>query len=92
MDVADYMTRTARLTHVTAYLWLVKHAPKVWESVDRYQKRQEHTSPEWYYRRGCRRLFELARSLKPSADRQYSYTAISIRQPGAAAASATIRR
>ena len=67
VDVADYMTRTARLTHVTAYLWLVKHAPKVWDRLDRYQKRQEHTSPEWYYRRGCRRLFELARSLKPSA-------------------------
>lgn len=67
LDVADYMTRIARFTHVTAYLWLVKYAPAVWERMDRYQKRQTHTSPEWYYRRGLRRLFELARILKPSA-------------------------
>jgi processive 1,2-diacylglycerol beta-glucosyltransferase len=67
VDVSDYMTRAARFTHVVAYLWLVKHAPKVWERVDRYQKRQTHTSPEWYYRRGCRRLFDLARALQPSA-------------------------
>ena len=67
VDVADYMTRVARFTHVTAYLWLVKYAPAVWDYVDRYQKRQEHTSPEWYYRRGVRRLFELARGSQPSA-------------------------
>ena len=67
VDVADYMTRTARFTHVTAYLWLVKYAPKIWDRLDKYQKRQTHTSPEWYYRRGCRRLFELAGSLRPSA-------------------------
>jgi processive 1,2-diacylglycerol beta-glucosyltransferase len=35
--------------------------------VDRYQKRQPRTSPEWYYRRGCRGLFELARALRPRA-------------------------
>ncbi|PYS51246.1 MAG: hypothetical protein DMF68_05095 [Acidobacteria bacterium] len=67
VNVADYMTRVARFTHVTAYLWLVKYAPAVWERMDRYQKKQPHTSPEWYYRRGLRRLFELARTLKPSA-------------------------
>jgi len=67
VDVADYMTRTVRFTHVTAYLWLVKHAPKIWDHMDRYQKKQTHTSPEWYYRHGCRRLFGLARNLKPSA-------------------------
>jgi processive 1,2-diacylglycerol beta-glucosyltransferase len=67
VDVADYMTRTVRFTHVTAYLWLVKHAPKIWDHMDRYQKKQTQTSPEWYYRRGCRRLFDLARNLKPSA-------------------------
>lgn len=66
-DVADYMTRPARFTHVTAYLWLVKHAPAVWDRIDRYQKRQTHTSPEWFYRRGCRRLFELARRVRPRA-------------------------
>ncbi len=67
VDVADYMTRMARFTHVTAYLWLVKHAPAVWGRIDRYQKGQDQTSPEWYYRRGCHRLFELARELRPSA-------------------------
>lgn len=67
VDVADYMSRFARFTHVTAYLWLVKYAPSVWERMDRYQKRQTHTSPEWYYRRGARRLFELARELRPCA-------------------------
>lgn len=67
VDVADYMTRMVRFTHVTAYLWLVKHAPAVWDRIDRYQKRQDQTSPEWYYRRGCHRLFELARQLRPSA-------------------------
>jgi len=66
-DVADYMSASARFTHVTAYLWLVKHAPAVWDRIDRYQKRQEHTSPEWYYRRGLRRLFERAREMRPRA-------------------------
>ncbi|MDT5295774.1 MAG: processive 1,2-diacylglycerol beta-glucosyltransferase [Acidobacteriota bacterium] len=67
VDVADYMSALARFTHVTAYLWLVKHAPALWDRIDRYQKRQEHTSPEWYYRRGLRRLFELARRVRPRA-------------------------
>lgn len=67
LDVADYMGAFARFTHVTAYLWLVKHAPALWDRIDRYQKRQEHTSPEWYYRRGLRRLFELARRVRPLA-------------------------
>ena len=66
-DVADYMTPLARFTHVTAYLWLVKHAPATWDRIDRYQKRPPHTSPEWFYRRGCRRLFELARRVRPRA-------------------------
>jgi processive 1,2-diacylglycerol beta-glucosyltransferase len=67
IDVADYMTRTARFTHVTAYLWLVKHAPVIWKSIDAYQKRQPRTSPEWYYQRGCHKLFDLARALQPRA-------------------------
>ncbi|HEX3558167.1 MAG TPA: glycosyltransferase [Pyrinomonadaceae bacterium] len=66
-DVADYMTPLARFTHVTAYLWLVTRAPAVWDRIDRYQKRQTHTSPEWFYRRGCRRLFELAGRVRPRA-------------------------
>jgi processive 1,2-diacylglycerol beta-glucosyltransferase len=67
LDVADYMTATARLTHVTIYLWLVRHAPRLWDRIDRYQKRQQHTSPEWYYRKGCRALFEFTRRLQPAA-------------------------
>lgn len=67
VDVADYMSFAARLTHVTMYLWLVKYAPRVWDRIDRYQKRQPHTSPEWYYRRGCRRLFDLVRQMGPRA-------------------------
>ncbi|HEY6046167.1 MAG TPA: hypothetical protein VIU65_06145 [Pyrinomonadaceae bacterium] len=66
-DVADYMTSLTRFTHVSAYLWLVKHAPTVWDRIDRYQKKQTNTSPEWYYRRGCHRLFELASRLRPRA-------------------------
>jgi processive 1,2-diacylglycerol beta-glucosyltransferase len=66
-DVADYMTPLARFTHVTAYLWIVKHAPAVWDRIDRYQKRQAHTSPEWFYRRECRSLFEMARRVRPRA-------------------------
>ena len=67
VDVADYMTRLTRFTHVDAYLWLVKHAPAAWDRIDRYQKKQTHTSPDWYYRRGCNRLFELAGRLRPRA-------------------------
>jgi processive 1,2-diacylglycerol beta-glucosyltransferase len=67
VDVADYMTRLTRFTHVTSYLWLVKHAPAAWDRIDRYQKKQTHTSPEWYYRRGCHQLFELARRVRPVA-------------------------
>jgi processive 1,2-diacylglycerol beta-glucosyltransferase len=67
VDVADYMTPLARFTHVTGYLWLVKYAPALWDRIDRYQKRQTRTSPEWYYRRGCKRLFELARLGQPRA-------------------------
>ena len=67
VDVADYMTRLTRFTHVAAYLWLVKHAPAAWDRIDRYQKKQNHTSPEWYYRRGCNRLFDLARRVRPRA-------------------------
>jgi len=67
VDVCDYMGRAARFTHVTAYLWLVKHAPRVWERVDRYQRRQPRTSPDWYYRRGCRKLFDFARGVRPRA-------------------------
>jgi processive 1,2-diacylglycerol beta-glucosyltransferase len=66
-DVADYMSPLLRWTHVSAYLWLIKHAPAAWDRIDRYQKRQRHTSPEWFYRRGCRRLFELAQRLRPRA-------------------------
>jgi processive 1,2-diacylglycerol beta-glucosyltransferase len=67
VDVADQMDAVTRFTHVTAYLWLVRHAPAVWDRVDRYQKRQRHTSPDWFYRRGCRSLFDLARRLRPRA-------------------------
>ena len=67
IDVADYMTPTAKFTHVTAYLWLVKNAPQVWDRIDRYQKAQSRTSPDWYYRRGCTPLFRLARKLRPRA-------------------------
>ena len=67
VDVADYMTRFVRFTHVSAFLWLVKHAPAIWDRIDRYQKQQTRTSPEWYYRRGCHRLFDLARRVRPRA-------------------------
>ena len=67
VDVADYMKSLTRFTHVSAYLWLVKHAPRVWDRIDRYQKKQTHTSPEWYYRRGCHRLFGLFRDIRPRA-------------------------
>lgn len=67
VDVAEYMNATTRFTHVTLYLWLVKYLPRVWGRIDAYQKRQPHTSPEWYYRRGCKRLFDLAREINPRA-------------------------
>ncbi len=67
IDVAEHMTFVTRMTHVTLFLWLVKHAPRIWGAIDRYQKRQRHTSPEWYYRRGCARLFALMRQLQPEA-------------------------
>ncbi len=67
IDVAEYMTGWARFTHVSAYLWIVKNAPAAWERIDRYQKKQTQTSPEWYYRRGCRRLFQYARQVRPCA-------------------------
>jgi UDP-N-acetylglucosamine:LPS N-acetylglucosamine transferase len=67
VDVAEYMNAATRFTHVTLYLWLVKYLPRVWGRIDAYQKRQPHTSPEWYYRRGCRRLFELAQRVNPRA-------------------------
>jgi processive 1,2-diacylglycerol beta-glucosyltransferase len=66
-DVGDYMNPVARFTHVTAYLWLVKYAPAVWDRIDRYQKRQPQTSPEWYYRHGCQKLFRLANQMRPRA-------------------------
>jgi processive 1,2-diacylglycerol beta-glucosyltransferase len=67
VEVNDFMTPIARFTHVTAYLWLVKNAPHVWARIDRYQKAQTQTSPEWFWRRHCRKLFDLARELNPSA-------------------------
>ena len=67
VDVADYMTPFARFTHVTAYLWLVKHLPGVWAYIDRFQKKQSGTSPDWFYRRACRALFDLAREIRPTA-------------------------
>jgi processive 1,2-diacylglycerol beta-glucosyltransferase len=67
VDVADYMTSLTRFTHVSLYLWLVKNTPAVWDRIDRYQKKQTSTSPEWYYRRGCHRLFDLARRVRPRA-------------------------
>jgi len=67
IDVADYMLPLAHFTHITAYLWLVKHAPAVWARIDRYQKRQSTTSPEWFYRHCCRKLFDLAQRVSPRA-------------------------
>ena len=67
VEVSDFMSPLARFTHVSAYLWLVKNLPTVWDRIDRYQKRQPHTSPEWFYRRECQRLFDLAREIQPSA-------------------------
>jgi processive 1,2-diacylglycerol beta-glucosyltransferase len=67
VDVADYMTFGLWLTHVYIYLWLVRHTPRLWERIDRYQKRQTQTSPEWYYRNGCQRLFAYLRRIQPAA-------------------------
>ena len=67
LNLAKYMAFPARMTHVTIYLWLVRHAPWLWARIDRFQKRQPHTSPEWYYRRACRRLFDVVRRLRPAA-------------------------
>ena len=66
-EVSDFMSPLARLTHVTAYLWLVKNAPRIWEKIDAYQKRRTQTSPDWFYRRQCRKLFDLARGIQPAA-------------------------
>ncbi len=67
VEISEFMSRAARFTHITAYLWLVKNAPAVWEKIDRYQKRQTQTSPEWFYRRECRKLFELVEEIQPAA-------------------------
>ena len=67
VEVSDFMSRTARFTHVSAYLWLVKNAPHIWEKIDAYQKRQTNTSPEWFYRRECQKLFALVERMQPAA-------------------------
>ena len=67
VDVADFMTPIARFTHVTAYLWLVKNLPAIWAYIDQFQKKRPGTSPEWFYRHGCRRLFDLVRETCPMA-------------------------
>jgi processive 1,2-diacylglycerol beta-glucosyltransferase len=67
VDVAELMTPVARFTHVTAFKYLVTYAPSVWGWIDRYQHRQPTTSPEWFYRRHCRRVFDLAREVQPVA-------------------------
>ncbi len=67
VEVSDFMSRKARFTHITAYLWLVKNMPRVWDKIDAYQKRQTNTSPEWFYRRECRKLFEFVEQIQPVA-------------------------
>lgn len=67
VEVSGFMSPLARFTHITAYLWLVKNAPSVWKKIDAHQKRQTQTSPEWFYRRECRKLFDLAREIQPCA-------------------------
>ncbi len=67
VEVSEYMSPLARFTHITAYLWLVKNLPAVWDRIDRFQKRQPQTSPDWFYRHECRRLFDFARTIRPSA-------------------------
>ena len=66
-EVSEFMSLLARFTHITAYLWLVKNLPAVWDKIDRYQKRKTQTSPAWFYRRECRKLFDLARKSRPVA-------------------------
>ncbi len=67
VEVSEFMSPLARFTHVSAYLWLVKNTPNVWGKIDAYQKRQTQTSPEWFYRRECRKLFELVERIQPLA-------------------------
>ena len=67
IEVSEFMSPLARFTHIKAYLWLVKNAPKIWGKIDAYQKRQTQTSPEWFYRRECRKLFELVEQIQPLA-------------------------
>jgi processive 1,2-diacylglycerol beta-glucosyltransferase len=67
VEVSEFMSPLARFTHVSVYLWLVKNAPRVWERIDGYQKRQTRTSPEWFYRRECKKLFDLVEQIKPAA-------------------------
>ncbi len=67
VEVSDFMSRKARFTHVSAYLWLVKNVPVVWDKIDSYQKRQTKTSPTWFYRRECRKLFNLTNEIEPVA-------------------------
>lgn len=67
IEISEYMSPLARFTHVTAYLWLVKNAPHIWGKIDDYQKKQLRTSPDWFYRRECRKLFGLAQKKQPSA-------------------------
>ncbi len=67
VEVSAFMSPLARFTHVSLYLWLLKNAPRVWGKIDDYQKRQTQTSPEWFYRRECRKLFELVKEIQPAA-------------------------
>ena len=67
VEVSEFMSPLARFTHVSAYLWLVKNAPIFWGKIDAYQKRQTQTSPEWFYRRECRKLFDLVTRIQPLA-------------------------
>jgi processive 1,2-diacylglycerol beta-glucosyltransferase len=67
VDTADYMSPLLHATHVTLFLWLVKYAPRFWDRIDTFQKTQPRTSPDWYYRRGCRQLLDLVSALNPRA-------------------------
>ncbi|MBS1797409.1 MAG: glycosyltransferase [Acidobacteria bacterium] len=67
VEVSTMMSPFARFTHVSLYLWLVKNAPAVWQRIDAYQKGRPATSPDWFYRRECRRLFDFARAAGPAA-------------------------
>ena len=67
VEISEFMSRKARFTHVTAYLWLVKNAPAVWEKIDGFQKNRTQTSPNWFYRRECRKLFDFVREIHPLA-------------------------